>query len=210
MQEIKPVALGASILGLIATTAMGQIAVDIITGPDLSTLQQHLYSSLSVPAPVGTEVWFVADGGPPGIPTGPITKETVDDIVAGTGNDQLMFTLTIDGNQPLVHGPGRLWDHSSGYALNFQGKPVDVYLWSDSHGGDVGDTFGVLQLTTANGRIISPSSPGDAFQFLINSDILANTFTVVPEPGQYASIFAFLCLGVVALRAIRSKKVSRL
>ena len=205
MQRIHILLLGSAIAFLSQSGVTGQF-VDAITGPNIDTLEEHLYLHSGQLAPVGTEIWFVADGGAAGVPTGQVSQESIAAIAAGTADDKRFFSGSVDGTDTIVDLPGRFQQSHIAYDAANQGKPTYVYLWSDSHGGDVGDTFGLLELTTANGRIVPGTGLGN-FQFLINSDIVADTFTVVPEPSQSALVLGFLCLAGAALRAYRSKRL---
>lgn len=206
MKPINLLLLAAVLSGPAVSPVLAQFTTgaDVVTGSTLGDPLAFLYStapaSVENRAPVGTALWFVSDSGAAGVPTGQVSKETIDVIAAGTGDDKLFATASVDGLDTLVNAPGRFQQSNLSYPLSEQNKPVYVYLWSDSHGGDVGDTFGLLELTLANGRIVPPVGLAN-FEFHVNSEIFADTFTVVPEPAGCAAAFGIICAGAALWRA---------
>jgi hypothetical protein len=172
--------------------------VDVNTGPDSFQLDARLFTdqARTVPTPVQSVVWFVADLDANGVPTAPAAGN-----ILGL-DDQLIFADTVDGTL--------LGDQAGRYARNainvnnaYSNANIFVYLWSSTGPtvGRPGDTFDILNL----GQIPAPEL-GNA-KWVISSNMVSTTYRVagtstsVPEP----SVLLLIVSGaVVAWRTRRS------
>ena len=168
-------------------------------------------------SPVGTPIWFVADQSGNGLgfnagSPGPVDIGVVAAFRDSLGDDRLVYQNIVDGGLPggnfgrignLLAIPisptngVRFTDQRLGQEEN---QPTHVWavLWNDTTPGEVGDSFGVLDL----GLVPYPTT-GNA-QWNISANVFADTFlvTAIPEPSTIAlGVLGFV--GLVGYRRYR-------
>lgn len=156
-----------------------------------SSTQTRLFtnSDFTAAAPIGYNLWFVADTARNGVPTSGVLEGSI----LGS-DDRLVFSARLDGDNP-GSTPGRF--RSLGVNIGSEvltggvtqgqilGSHIYVYLWNSADATftpAAGDQFGVFN----TGAFTVPDI-GNAF-WAIDGNINATAFTVsaVPEPGAYA------------------------
>ena len=179
-------------------SVFAQYGADIISGHDLSTPEVHLFldSGLSTPA-TDQAIWFVGDISGLGVNESP-TFDDIQNILSGIGDDKLIFADAVPGllppGDPDFYGTYRR-PGLTGIDDQFRTAHIWVYLWSDTTPGQVGDTFGLLDL-----GVRPPPDPGNATWFS-TQNIAADVYTVIPEP----STMVLVGLGMLSLLILRRR-----
>lgn len=166
-----------------------------------------LDSGFSTPAPLGYNIWFVADTANNGVPT------SVTEGNLFGADDRLLYSARLDGDNPGSTA-GRF--RATGVSISdsvltggiteaqVEAANVYVYLWNDSSSSftpAAGSQFGVYN----TGTFTIPAI-GNAF-WAIDGNINATQYTVsaVPEPETYA-VLSGACLVGFALWRRRSSR----
>jgi hypothetical protein len=182
--------------------------------PLTSQTATRLFTSGSTPAPLGTTLWFVADVNRDGIDTTPTLGDLPAAPVVGSrfgGDNVLLHVDQVDGSLSFPN-PGRfqrvginVTDDAAAPGGSLKNANIWVVLWNGS-GLDftpaVGDTFGALDIGV---KLPPTNGSGNAF-WAIESNIVANSFTVVPEPEEYAAMIGAGLVGFAFLRRRQTGK----
>ncbi len=150
----------------------------------------HSTASPSTLAPVGTKLWFVTDfsgDGLIGFSSADVLASVMDNILAGIGDDQLFLQTQIQifpGSVSVQYDlpAADVSPHNTYYAI----------LWNESGGaaGTVGSKFDYELM-----QHIPLSGDPSIAQMLINSDMFADTYSVIPEPAETAAFAGLALLG---------------
>jgi hypothetical protein len=189
--------LSLLVCSAVAANAQAFLTADIKTvSTDLgsstsSSILTRLFtdSAFTASAPIGYNIWFVADTARDGVPTSGVLEGSI----LGA-DDRLVYSARLDGDNP-GSTPGRFRangvsigsDVLTGGVTQAQvlGANIYVYLWNSADTTftpDAGDQFGVYNTGT-----FTVPEIGNAF-WAIDGNINSTAFTVsaVPEPGAYA------------------------
>ncbi len=164
--------------------------------PNTSPTATRLYTAPGVAAPLNTSIWFIADTNKDGINTSPTESQTFQSLVAGTniGDDYLLHVNTVNGS--LLNTPANIGRFQGIITVNdnaeapgglLKNANIWVVLWNGegaTFDPQAGDTFGALNLGV---QLPPTTGSGNAF-WAIQSNIVANQYTVVPEPSTYAAL----------------------
>lgn len=194
-------------LGAVSVAHAQLFSVDIKTvasdlgSADASTGANRLFmdAGLTTRAPIGTTLWFVADTADNGINFNP----TAGSILGP--DDVLVFADVVDG-VAAGNQTGRYL--KSGLSVNdasgdIRTSDIWVYLWNGTGAGftpTVGSTFGAL-----NTGSFSVPAIGNGF-WAIDGNVVASTYTVVPEPDEYAALMAAGLAGFALWRRNRAAR----
>jgi hypothetical protein len=165
----------------------------------------------TVPAPVGTTLWFIADLSGNGLPfTGSPLPEV--DLAHLLGpDDRVLFRDTIDGDQP-----GEIAGRYRRLGVGISGLPTErgslenanlwLILWNAAGAGanyqpSPGANFGIYNV----GIRRPPAGLGNAF-WSIEGNFNAVTLTVVPEPARYALFLGIMVSLLPILRRVRRSR----
>ncbi len=176
-----------------------------------SPLLERLFLDTGIPAPLGTPLWFVADLNRDGLGLEGLGRTSV---LPGElfGPDDFMVLLdVVDGDQPgssrtgVYRRIGYSADVPDGYtAEQIQAGNIYAVLWNDAAVTDsplAGAKFGVSNLG------VNPKpSFGNPF-WSLEQNLLASTFTVVPEP-ETTLVAAGLLAGWIGWRFRRQRRTN--
>jgi hypothetical protein len=200
---------GLAVLSMAPASGQVLMPFDIktVAAAGSTVITERLFSGTSgnTVVPSGSALWFVADNGTGGMPTGNVTQTFIDSIKTGSGSLQLAYTDITPGDLGFFSAPDGAYSRV-GVQLDsaFTTKPIYAVLWSDANHdgviGNSGDTFGWQALHNTG----MPSLGNPVWE--ITSNMYAGqdlVLTAVPEPAAYASAVGVMCLvGAVVRRRI--------
>ena len=180
--------------------------------PLTSATATRLFTTSGVAAPLTTTLWFVADVNNDGINTSPTLADLPSSSTVGSsfgGDNVLLHVDVVDGNLSFANA-GRfqrvginVQDDAVAPGGSLKNANIWVVLWNGTgvdFSPSVGDTFGALDIGV---KLPPTSGSGNAF-WAIESNIIANTFSVaptpVPEPEEYAALIGAGLAGFAFLR----------
>ena len=166
-----------------------------LTGSPVDRL--WLDSGFTIPAPIGSRLWIVADTDGNGLPAfGPTVEPS---LVLGPG-DQIIHVDAVDGSI-VGSNPGSI---QRTVTVDNSVSPLNLYalLWGSgtpTTEGEVlgGNTFGVYSFGVRPNPF---PDPGNA-NWAIDANINGSQFTVVPEPSSAL----YVGVGLAALAFLRKR-----
>lgn len=204
MKKLLPFLLSAGIANAqLFVTDIKTVTSDLgSSGSSSVATRLFLDSSFTTAAPLGYNIWFVADTANNGVPT------SVTEGNLFGADDRLLYSARLDGDNPGSTA-GRF--RATGVSITdsvltggvteaqIEAANIYVYLWnnnSSSFTPTAGSQFGVFN----TGTFTIPAI-GNAF-WAIDGNINATQFTVsaVPEPETYAALSGACLVGFALWR----------
>ncbi len=202
IKNVKSWFAGAA-LALLPLAGHGQYLADIQTvNPDTQVPEARLFldPGFTVPASIGTRMWFVVDTDGGGLPDYSLGIEPGNVL----GNELLLLSDTVDGE---IFGdlPG----FYSRFAIEvndptFASRNIYAFLWGAGNPTSEADVLPGMRFDVFDIGARQPPPIGNANWF-ITQNMDGSQYTVVPEPAAVVSAVVYLGVGLAGLAFLRRR-----